>query len=83
MENNSLIFANNIKQMIMELDYLEFKKQQMVNEKIPICQTYRENEIDYILTNLVHWYPEFSERLTDAERVIFQAVVERAEKLLR
>lgn len=83
MENNSVIFANNIKQMIMELDYLEFKKQQMANEEKPICQTYRENEIDYVLTNLVHWYPEFCDRLTDAERVIFQAVVERAEKLLR
>lgn len=67
--------------MIMELDYNEYKKQQMAEK--PFCENYREQEIDYVLTNLVHWYPEFSDRLTDAERVIFQQVIERAEKLIK
>lgn len=41
-----------------------------------------KSEMLYVISNLVYWYPEIKDRLTDAEQAIFNDVFERATKII-
>ena len=41
-----------------------------------------EQDAVYVLTNLLDWYAAMQDRMSDAERAMFQPVLETANRLL-
>ena len=42
----------------------------------------REFDMLYVINNVVYWYPEIKDRLSDAEQAMFSPVFDRALKIL-
>lgn len=42
----------------------------------------READMLYVVNNVIYWYPEIKDRLSDAEQAIFSSVFDRAMKIV-